>query len=242
MGPGILSVDIGGLSVKAAVVDHQGTFLSERLRSPTPHPCEPGRVLALIADLVQHLPAFDRISVGFPGVVRKGCILTAANLQSERWLDFDLAGAVSERFGGYPTRVINDADMIGLAVANGAGVEVVITLGTGFGTALLRDGELMPHMELAHHPIADGQTYDTYLGDAALKAIGHSQWNNRLGHALGLVNTLLRPDGIILTGGNARHIDMSLPANASIVSDGAGIAGGAALWRDKSALSDLFSG
>ncbi|MBL4610227.1 ROK family protein [Halopseudomonas sp.] len=242
MGPGILSVDVGGLSVKAAVTDSQGVLLSERVRSATPHPCPPDRLLDLVVELVRDLPDFNRISVGFPGVVRRGCVLTAANLQSELWFGFDLAQAVSARLGGYPARVINDADMIGLAVCSGKGVEVVITLGTGFGTAVLRDGELMPHMELAHHPVAEGHSYDQYLGDAALKAIGKAHWNDRLAHALGLVNILFHPDGIILTGGNARNIVVALPPNARIASDLAGIAGGAALWRETSALSELFSG
>lgn len=242
MGQGILAVDVGGLSVKVAVIDSQGALLSERVRRPTPQPCPPDRLLALVSELVRNLPPFDRISVGFPGVVRRGRILTAANLHSEKWFDFDLARAISRQLNDCPARVINDADMIGLAVVEGKGVELVVTLGTGFGTALLRDGELMPHMELAHHPIAGGLTYDQYLGDAALKTTGRSNWNDRLGHALGLLNILFHPDRVILTGGNARSVDIALPPNASIVPDVAGLSGGAALWRDGSPVSELFSG
>lgn len=243
MGPGILCIDVGGLSVKAAVTDSQGILLSERVRSVTPHPCPPDRLLDLVLEIIPGLPAFNRISMGFPGVIRQGRVFTAANLQSDEWFGFDLAQAVSRRLGDYPARVINDADMIGLAVNTGKGLEVVVTLGTGFGTALLRNGELMPHMELAHHPIAEGRTYDQFLGDAALKAIGRSHWNDRLGHALGLLNILFHPDGIILTGGNARNIDLSLlPPNVSIAPDVAGLSGGAALWREASPLSELFSG
>lgn len=241
--PGILAIDIGGTSIKAAVLDIHGSLLSERLRVPTPHPCPPETLIELVMGLVQNLPAFDRISIGFPGVIRKGLVLTAANLQSHEWFGYDLAAALSARLGNHPARIINDADMIGLAVIAGEGLEVVVTLGTGFGTALFRNGELMPHMELAHHPIVNGRTYDQYLGDSELKRIGHQRWNDRLGQALGLLNILFHPDRIIFTGGNARNIDIALPPNTSIVPDVIGMSGGAALWREgENRLSELFSG
>lgn len=242
MGPGILAVDIGGISIKAAVLDAQGKLLTERLRVPTPHPCPPDLLVSMVTDLVKNLPPFDRISIGFPGVIRKGRILTAANLQSEQWFGFDLAQALSARLGNYPARIINDADMIGLALIGGEGLELVVTLGTGVGTALFRDGELMPHMELAHHPIADGRSYDQYLGDAELKRVGKLHWNDRVGHALGLLNILFHPDRILLSGGNAHNIDIAPPPNARILPDVLGMSGGAALWRDDNRLSDLFSG
>lgn len=242
MGADILAIDIGGISIKAAVLDSQGTLLSELLRVPTPHPCPPDRLISVISAMAQDLPAYERIAIGFPGVIRKGRILTAANLQSEKWFGFDLAQALSAELGGYPARIINDADMIGLALIEGEGLELVVTLGTGVGTALFRDGELMPHMELAHHPIANGLTYDQYLGDAELKRIGKLHWNDRLGHALGLLNVLFHPDRILLSGGNSRSIDTALPPNASIVPDVAGISGGAALWHEDVRLPDLFSG
>lgn len=238
MTTGILAVDIGGLSIKAAVLDIQGQMLTERVRIVTPHPCPPGLLLDLVTNLVRDMPAFDRISVGFPGVVRQGRVLTAANLQSDEWIGFELARQLSARLGHYPTRVINDADMIGFALIDGVGLELVVTLGTGFGTAVFRDGELMPHMELAHHPIAEGRTYDQYLGDAELKRIGSTTWNERLGLAVGLLNTLFHPDQILLGGGNARYVSLNLPANTRIVSEVRGMSGGAALWRENLRLPD----
>ncbi len=247
MDAGILAIDIGGLSIKVAVLDARGNLLTERTRMPTPHPCPPELLINIVESMVQTLPAYDRISIGFPGVIRQGRILTAANLQSAQWFGFDLARALSETLGGYPARIVNDADMIGLSLNEGAGLELVVTLGTGVGTALFRDGELMPHMELAHHPITTGQTYDQYLGDAELKRIGRLHWNDRLGHALGLLNVLFHPDRIILSGGNARNVDLELTANVRIVPDVMGIRGGAALWQDKhwreeTALPQMFSG
>ncbi|WP_150277466.1 ROK family protein [Halopseudomonas salina] len=239
MTTGILAVDIGGLSIKAAVLDIKGHMLTERLRIVTPHPCPPDLLLDLVTSLTRDMPAFNRISVGFPGVVRQGRVLTAANLQSDEWIDFELAKQLSVRLGNYPTRVINDADMIGFALIDGVGLEIVVTLGTGFGTAIFRDGDLMPHMELAHHPIAEGRTYDQYLGDAELKKIGSKTWNERLALALALLNTLFHPDQILLGGGNARYVSTSLPANTRIVSEARGISGGAALWREYPPLPDL---
>ncbi len=239
---GILAVDIGGISIKAAVLDDQGRMLTDRLSIATPAPCPPARLIDLVADLVQDMPTFNRISVGFPGVVRQGCVLTAVNLLSEEWAGFDLASALSERLGNYPTRVINDADMIGFAFTSGTGLEVMVTLGTGFGTAIFRNGELMPHMELAHHPIAEGRTYDQYLGDAELKRVGGQIWNDRLNLALGLINTLFHPDQILLGGGNARCISTDLPANVQIMPEVRGMSGGAALWREDLSLTGQFSG
>jgi polyphosphate glucokinase len=114
---------------------------------------------------------------------------------------------------------------------SGAGLELVATLGTGIGTALFRNGELMPHMELAHHPIHKDKTYDQYLGDAEFKRVGKKRWNRRLSRALDLFQVLLHPDRIFLGGGNSRNVTLELTANVIVGSNDAGLAGGAALWR-----------
>jgi len=228
---GILTIDVGGTGIKAVVLDDNGLPACERVQAPTPQPCPPAALLATIAELVRPLPSYDRISIGFPGVIRDGRVLTAANLHSDLWVGLDLAKAISSQLGGRPARIINDADMAGFALISGKGIELVVTLGTGFGSALFRDGLLMAHMELAHHPVVDNETYDQYLGDGALKRIGKEQWNARLTHVVKLLEILLHPDQIVLSGGNARHIDTKLPESVRIVTDGTGISGGAALWR-----------
>lgn len=230
--PGILSLDIGGSGLKATVIDAQGQMLHEKVRVETPHPCPPELLIKLVVEMVGPLPAFDRIAIGFPGVVREGRVLTAVNLGNEAWLDFDLAGALSQALGGHPARLINDADMQGFGLISGKGIEMVATLGTGMGTALFRDGILMPHMELAHHPMRNNKTYEDYLGDAAFKRVGKKRWNKRLGQALQLIDLLLRPDRIYLGGGNARHVTLELAPHVIIGSNNAGIEGGAALWRE----------
>ncbi|QJD59692.1 ROK family protein [Pseudomonas sp. gcc21] len=233
MKPGILVIDIGGSGIKAAVVDEQGNLLSERLRVLTPHPCLPSVLIDTVVELVAPCPAYNRISIGFPGAIRNGLILTAANLDSREWIGFDLPDALSRRLGNHPARIINDADLQGFALIQGKGLEMVITLGTGFGSALFRDGQLMPHLELAHHPVSDNLTYDQYLGNAALKKIDVSEWNERLLRVLDVLEVLLHADHIVLTGGNVRLVTVDLPPSVSIAPSDSGISGGAALWRHR---------
>lgn len=228
---GILAVDIGGTGLKCAVIDDKGEMISERARVETPHPCPPPVLLDAFAGMAKPLPRFDRIAIGFPGVVRNGTVLTAPNLGTGDWSGFALADAMSERLGGHPARLINDAEMQGLAIVAGTGLELVVTLGTGVGTALFRDGVLMPHMELAHHPIHDDKTYDQYLGNAALEEKGRKHWNERVSKVLGVLYTLLHYDRLYFGGGNAKKLELKLPQNVSIASNDAGLRGGAELWK-----------
>lgn len=229
---GILAVDVGGTGLKCAVIDDHGTMISERERVDTPHPCHPEALLDAYAGMAAKHPAFDRISIGFPGVVRNGKVLTAPNLGTELWAGFALADAMAARLGA-PARLINDAEMQGYGIVSGKGLEMVLTLGTGAGTALFRDGDLMPHMELAHHPAHDNLTYDEYLGVAAYEAHGKHHWNHHVGRVIELLYVLLHYDHLYLGGGNAKHVEIELPANVSLASNDAGLTGGAALWRKR---------
>lgn len=229
--PGILAIDIGGTGLKCAVIDDKGNMLTERARIDTPHPCPPAVLLDAIAGMANPFPAFNRIAIGFPGVVRDGTVLTAPNLGTRDWAGFALADAMSKRFGGTPARLINDAEMQGLGIVSGKGLELVMTLGTGVGTALFRDGALMPHMELAHHPISGDKTYDEYLGNAAYEAKGKKRWNKRVEKVIGVLYTLLHYDRLYLGGGNDKHVEFKLPANVTVASNDAGLTGGAKLWK-----------
>lgn len=229
----ILAIDIGGTGLKAAVIDPKGKLLSEHLRVLTPHPCPPALMVKTLVALAQPLEKFDCISIGFPGVVRGTRVITAPHLGTDIWAGYDLAGQLSRKLGGKPARIVNDADMQGLAVVKGKGLEFVITLGTGIGTALFRDGDLMPHMELAHMPARTGKDFDDFLGDKARKKIGLQKWNRRVAQMLPYFYTLLHYDHLYLGGGNARRLRIVLPHKSSIVSNIAGLKGGAALWRQK---------
>src|SRR5262245_8088067 len=119
-----LAFDIGGSGLKASLLDERGEMVTERARVDTPKPCPPDLLLEKLKELTAQLPPFDRVSVGFPGPVRKGRTLSSANLGSEEWNGFDLRRAIAKQTGK-PTVVINDADMQGLGAIKGKGVEMV---------------------------------------------------------------------------------------------------------------------
>ncbi|MEO1590793.1 MAG: ROK family protein [Cyanobacteria bacterium J06632_22] len=225
-----LAVDIGGSGIKVMLLDPQGEPLSERTRVKTPHPAEPDVVVDAIATLAAQQSSFDRVSVGFPGVVRRGVIYTAVNLEGQ-WYRYDLAQALAQRLG-QPVRVANDADIQGLGAIQGDGVELVITLGTGFGSALFVDGKLVPNLEMGHHRFRKKETYEEQLGRAAIEDIGRQRWNKRLEKALARLAHLFNYDMLYIGGGEAKHIEFDLPANVKIVPNVMGLLGGIALWKD----------
>lgn len=224
-----LAFDIGGTGLKAAVLDGGGTMLSKRVRVPTPYPAPPQVMVEALVKLAAPLPAYDRISIGFPGVIRGGKVLTAPHFGNEAWHGFPLAAEIATRLGR-PARLLNDAEVQGYGVIAGKGLEFVITLGTGVGSALFRDGALMPHMEFAQFPFGNKPTMNDYVGDAALHKHSKAKWNKRLGRILAAFETLLNFDTLYIGGGNARHVDLDLPQNIHIVSNDAGLTGGIRLW------------
>lgn len=243
MAPTTLAIDIGGTGLKASVLDAEGRMLVDRVRVATTYPMSPERMVSTLCDLVKPLPPFDRVSAGFPGVVRNGRVLTAPHYVTAdgpgtevvpelltAWTGFDLAGALSEKTGK-PVRVVNDADLQGIAVIEGKGLELVITLGTGVGTAVFQDGRLLPHMEFAHHPFEKDETYNERLGEAARQKIGTKKWNKRVERAVTTLWNLFLYDHLFVGGGNAKRITFTLPDNASIVDNAAGILGGIKLWE-----------
>lgn len=235
-GPKTLAFDIGGTGLKACLLDESGTMITSRVRVDTPQPCPPGVLVEKLKELTAQLPEFDRVSVGFPGVVRKGKTLSCKNLGSDEWIRFDLQGAIAAATGK-PTIVINDADMQGLGAIQGNGVELVITLGTGIGSSLFEDGRLGPHIELAHIPFRKGQTYEQQLGNKALKKVGKKEWNVRLEKAIENFRTLTSFDKLYFGGGNASQVSLKLGTDIELVSNTLGMRGGIWLWKDRD-LSD----
>ncbi|MHB8243923.1 MAG: ROK family protein [Acidimicrobiales bacterium] len=242
--PATLAIDIGGTGLKAAVLGSDGRLLADRVRLATTYPCSPDRMVDLLAGLVAPLPPADRVSVGFPGVVRKGAVLTAPHFVTESgpgsdvvpalfdaWRAYDLAGALQARLSR-PVRVANDADLQGMAVVSNAGLEMVVTLGTGVGTALFMDGKLAPHLELAHHPFRSDETYNEQLGDATLRRIGPKKWHKRVLEAISNFQSLVNYDRLYLGGGNARHMTGHVDESVTIVDNIAGILGGIRLWDE----------
>lgn len=225
-----LAIDIGGTGLKALVLDAKGGALSERVREETPRPATPDSVIAVLLRLVRPLGEFERISVGFPGVVVDGVTRTAPNLD-DGWDNFDLAGTLT-RMLGKPTRVLNDAGVQGYGVIRGTGVEMILTLGTGLGCAVFHEGRYVPNLELAHHPFRRRKTYEDYVGGKALERIGKKRWNKRVEEVIEQVMPIWNPSRLYLGGGNAKHIRIELPENVELVQNVAGLLGGIALWRD----------
>ena len=228
-GPLTLAIDIGGTRLKAGVLSPAGDMVAGPARADTPHPAPPDAVINVLTGLVGSIGPFQRISIGFPGVVHGGRVLTAPNLDTKAWHDFPLATALAERLGA-PARLANDATVQGLGVIAGHGLECVITLGTGMGFALFEDGVPGPHLELSQHPVRGRKTYDQYIGNAALRAIGRKRWNRRVRTAIGYIAILTSFDVLYIGGGNSRHMQGDLPDKVRIVSNEAGITGGIRLW------------
>ena len=225
-----LAVDIGGSGIKAIVLDTSGNPQTERSRVETPQPALTQPVISAISSLAAAQGEFDRVSVGFPGVVRRGVTETAANLEPE-WIGFDLGSALVQSLAK-PVRVANDADMQGLGATSGQGVELVITLGTGFGSALFLEGKLVPNLELGHHLFRKGETYEEQLGRRALDEVGSKKWNLRLEKAIASIQHLFNCDRLYIGGGEAKKITLDLPSNVKIIPNLSGLLGGIALWQD----------
>jgi polyphosphate glucokinase len=248
--PHTLAIDIGGTGLKASVLNAAGAMVADRVRMATTYPLPPSGDKGLVkrlAKLVGKLPDADRVSAGFPGMVRGGVVLSAPHFITTSgpgsdvdptlvaaWHRFDLTSALRE-MTGKPTRVANDADVQGLAVVRGVGLELVVTLGTGFGTALFMDGILMPHLEIAHQPFRKGETYNEQLGEHTRKEIGEERWNRRVTKAITNLDALFFFDHLFIGGGNARRVDRhrlgDVLERVTLVDNAAGILGGIKLWE-----------
>jgi polyphosphate glucokinase len=225
-----LAIDVGGTGIKIMVLDAEGKPLTERLREPTPRPAKPKAMLDLLNSMVAQMPEFDRISIGFPGVVKAGKTLTAHNLHPD-WIDFPLEKTIQKKWRK-PTRLCNDAAVQGFGAIKGKGVELVLTLGTGLGSSLFTDGRLCPGLELAHHPWHDGKTYEEFLGKVGLEKHGKRHWNKLVKKAIEQTEALFNWDSLYLGGGNATKISFTLPKNVKLVPNEDGLLGGVALWQN----------
>jgi polyphosphate glucokinase len=237
-----LSIDVGGTGLKAALVSADGEMVSERAKIKTPYPCPPEVLIEKLQKLTSDFSEFERVSVGFPGLVREGVVShvpalsrityggeTDPELQSA-WKDFDLRSELAAVFNK-PVKVANDADMQGCAVVEGHGFEFVMTLGTGVGTAVFNNGILIPHMELSHAMFRKGESFDLHLGNAARKDVGDERWIGRVLLAITAFDDFLYYDKIHIGGGNSKYlVDTPLPPKARIVSNTAGLLGGVRIW------------
>ncbi len=233
-----LTIDIGGTGIKMVPLDDKGNALTERARGLTPRPATPKAVIGVIKAMIAQQSGYDRVSVGFPGVVVRGVVKTAPNLGTKVWSGFELRGAIHE-LTGKPVRVINDADLQGYGVIEGRGVELVLTLGTGLGSALYSDGHLVANLELGHHPFGNGKTYEQRVSNAARKKVGNKRFRVRDKETNKPLEQIINSARLYIGGGNAKRLDPKrLPKNAKVFTNVEGMEGGIRLWADVLASND----
>ncbi|MGH9025081.1 MAG: polyphosphate--glucose phosphotransferase [Acidimicrobiia bacterium] len=213
----MLGIDIGGTGIKGAPVDvDRGVLNTDRLRIPTPHPATPDAVAKVVAELVKHFEWTGPVGCTFPAVMKNGVARTAANVD-QSWIGAD-AGDIFGRETGCKVTVLNDADAAGLAEARfGAGRErdgvvIVVTLGTGIGSALFVDGRLVPNTELGHLAM-DGKAAEKRAAASVRenKKMKWDKWAKRVNEYLLYVERLFWPDLFIIGGGVSKKSERFLP-------------------------------
>jgi len=242
-----LGIDIGGSGIKGAIVDLEtGQLVTERHRIETPQPSKPNAVAAVVAELVKHFAWNGVIGCTFPAIVRRGVTMTAANVDKS-WI-----GAHAEELlaaaTGNPVRLLNDADAAGVAeMTYGAGrgrggVVMILTFGTGIGSAIFHDGKLLPNTEFGHLPMPmKGIIAEHYCSDRVRKAedLKWGEWARRVNNYLDVLELLLSPDVFIIGGGVSKKAEKFIPllkTQAAIVQaelqNDAGIVGAAMAAHD----------
>jgi polyphosphate glucokinase len=246
-----LAVDCGGGGIKASVLDAAGTLRAPAVRVATPYPLPPERLLTTIADIAAGLPPADRVTVGMPGMIRHGVVVATPHYVTrsgphtrvlpelvEAWAGFDMEAAVAGTLG-VPALVLNDAEVHGAGVVAGSGLELVLTVGTGLGSALFDGGELAPHLELSHAPVRWGTSYDTYIGEVERARLGDALWSRRVRRVVEGLRPVFLWDRLYLGGGNARRLSPQVLARLGddvvVVPNTAGIVGGVRAWSLRTA-------
>jgi polyphosphate glucokinase len=242
-----LAIDCGGTGLKASVLDEAGTLHARPIRIPTPYPLPTERFLDSLVELAEQLPHADRATVGIPGMIRHGVVIVTPHYVTEsgprsrpvpalveEWTGVDARAAIVDRLG-LPTLVLNDAEVHGAGVVTGAGLELVLTLGTGLGCALFDGGRLAPHLELSQAPVRWGLSYDTYVGDRERRRLGPAFWSRRVRRVVDALRPVFVWDRLYLGGGNARVVTPEIVAGLGddvvVVPNTAGIVGGVRAWE-----------
>ncbi|MFC8191382.1 ROK family protein [Cellulomonas sp. NPDC057328] len=244
--PYTLAVDCGGGGIKASVLDAAGTLHVPAVRVPTPYPLPPERLVETIAAIAADLPPAGRATVGVPGMIRHGVVVATPHYVTRSgprtavlpelvaaWQGCDVRALLEARLG-VPTLVLNDAEVHGAGVVSGTGLELVLTLGTGLGSALFDGGRIAPHLELSHAPVRWGTTYDAYVGQHERARLGDGLWSRRVRRVVEGFRPVFHWDRLYLGGGNARAITAAtlerLGDDVVVVPNQAGIVGGVRAW------------
>lgn len=237
----VLGIDIGGTGIKGAIVDvKSGELTTERYRIPTPKPATPEAVSKVIHKIVKHFNWTGLVGCGFPTPLHHGTCLSGGNLHKD-WKGTNVKKLFQNKTGNQYA-IVNDADAAGLAEigfgagANKEGVVVMITLGTGIGSAIFLDGKLLPNTEFGHVLHKNGEVFEKYAADSARKRekLSRKKWGDRLHEYFEHIELLLSPDLFIIGGGASKKLDkfearinINTPIVAAESENNAGIIGAA---------------
>lgn len=252
-----LAVDCGGGGIKTTLLDPGGFQIGPATRTEVTYPFSPENLLEIIAQDTKRLAEtpglretdatlFDRITMGMPGMIRHGVIVYTPHYirkagphtridptNEAAWNGLDIQAALEERFS-VPALVINDSEVAAAGVVSGRGLEVVLTFGTGLGSAVVDDGILAPHMEFSHAQMRWGLTYDDVVGEIERIRLGDSAWSRRVLRAVESLYPVLRWDKLYIGGGNASRISSSVRAKfdskVTFIPNAAGMNGGVRAW------------
>lgn len=241
-----LAVDCGGTGIKGSVLDELGQMTAEQVRVRTPYPLPPDRFIGIITRISSELPSADRVTVGMPGMIRHGRVVSTPHYVTksgphskvlpdlvEEWRNFDVQASIVQALE-LPAIVLNDAEVAGAGAVTGFGFEVVLTLGTGLGCAIFDNGHLLPHLEISRAPVRRGRIYDTYIGDASRKRMGNRAWSRRVRDVLIGLRPMFEWDRLYIGGGNGSKIEqrdlLAVGGSILVVPNSAGIVGGVKTW------------
>ena len=242
-----LGIDVGASGIKGAIVDlATGAFVGSRLRVEMPTPSTPENTATAIAEIVKNFNYSGRIGVGFPSVVKNGIALTAANLD-ESWKGVNIETVVGAATG-CEIVALNDADAAGMAEMRFGlgrvvgGTVVMITIGTGLGSAVFTDGHLLRNTEFGHIFMQKGMIAEKYAADSVKKReeLSYKKWGKRFNEYLELIELYLQPNLILLGGGASKYFDdykkqikIETPVKPAQLLNGAGIVGAAIYAAEK---------
>lgn len=242
-----LVVDCGGGGLKAGVLDSGARLVGESVRVPTPYPFSTELFRQTLTDLARAFPRADRATVGVPGMVRHGVVLSTPHYVTgegpgtaehpdllDQWSGFDAHAALEDALG-VATIVLNDAEVHAAGAITGSGLELVLTLGTGLGCAWTDAGRLAPHLELSQAQVSPGTTYDDFVGERARQRLGDVAWRARVVGSVDALRPVFAWDHLYLGGGNAARLG-SAGADAwgpgvSLVPNATALAGGVRAWE-----------
>lgn len=237
-----LAIDCGGSGIKGAILDESGRLVSDRFRVPVPYPMSPQAFVAVLDEVAWHGGQFDRATVGMPGMVRHGVVITTPHYITvagphsavdpdlyNMWRRWPVQAELTAHWRR-PVRVLNDAQVHGAGVVSGQGLEVMLTLGTGLGCAVFDDGHVVPKLEMSRATVRKGVIYDQWIGATARRALGNKKWSKRVHTMIEELRPVFVWDRLYLGGGETKKVRGPLPDDVTTVANIVGISGGVRVW------------